>query len=94
MQHFSGKILDGNQILLANVEGVLFVNEPPTGIKSWYGTFDLPAGKNVEAGALYCLELDDGRSGKIRIERAQSKRVPSNNTGTKAVEFRGHGPLP
>lgn len=90
MQHFSGKILDGNQILLANVEGVLFVNEPPTGRKSWYGTFDLPlpAGKNVKVGALYCLELDDGRSGKIRI-----KRVPSNNTGTKAVEFRGHGPL-
>ena len=82
MQHFSGKILDGNQTPLANVEGVL-----STGIKSWYGTFDLPAGKNVEAGALYCLELDDGRSGKIRIER-----VPSN-TGTKAVEFRGHGPL-
>lgn len=88
MQRFSGKILDGNQILLENVKGVLFVNEPPTGIKSWQGTFDLPAGNNIDFDAPNHLELDDGRSGKILITRIQR-----NSSGITIVEFQGSGPL-
>lgn len=88
MQHFSGKILHDDQIIIENIEGILSVDEQLGRMKSWQGTFDLPTGKNIEVGALYCLELDDGRSGKIRIERVQS-----NNTGTNAVEFQGSGPI-
>ena len=88
MQHFSGNIQDGNQVLVENAEGILFVNAPPGRMKSWHGTFDLPTGKHIEVGGRYRLELSDGRSGEILI-----KRVHLNSTGMNAVEFQGSGPL-
>lgn len=88
MQHFSGNILDGNQILVESVKGILFVNAPPDRMKSWHGTFNLPTGEHIEVGGPYHLELDDGRSGEIFI-----KHMYSNSTGTNMAEFQGSGPL-
>ena len=71
MEHFSGNIEEGNQVLFENVEGELFVNAPPGRAKSWHGTFHLSSAKNIKRGRLYRLKSDDGRSGDIRITSIQ-----------------------
>ena len=63
---FRGKLLQGDQIVLDDLDGTV-VNTPlPTGLASWSGKFNLPAGIYVPPGD-YRLELDDGRSGVVTV---------------------------
>jgi len=88
MEHFTGNILAGNQVLLEDVEGLLFINKSPAGWATWNGTFELPVGKNIDFDGPDHLQLADGRSGKIFITRKQP-----NGSGITVVEFQGSGPL-
>ncbi|HUW18679.1 MAG TPA: hypothetical protein VMW16_05200 [Sedimentisphaerales bacterium] len=84
MEHFRGNILDNNQVLLEDVEGVLYFTALPGGWRTWEGSFAVPAYAGIEIGdGPYRLELEDGRGGEIVIMRK----------GAEAVAFKGTGLL-
>jgi hypothetical protein len=89
MEHFRGNILDNDQILLENVEGVLHVATSPDGWSNWAGSFDVPAYNSIELGGPYRLQLEDGRHGKIGITEQKQTSTEAGCT----VEFKGRGPL-
>jgi hypothetical protein len=87
MARFRGKITAGGQVVLADVEGEVFMHAPPGRLKSWNGEFDLQKGQFVGPGS-YRLELEDGRSGDIIISN-----VHFSSHSSASVEFVGSGPL-
>ena len=41
MEHFRGKLLDGDQVLLDPVDGYLGCHDMKAGHKNWFGYFEL-----------------------------------------------------
>ena len=87
MARFRGKITAGGKVVLADVEGEVFMHAPPGRLKSWDGGFDLQQGQLVGTGS-YRLELEDGRSGDIIINN-----VHFSSHSAASVTFVGSGPL-
>jgi hypothetical protein len=69
MQPFRGKLMRNGQVVIDNIQGRLEVDVGPNRTERWNGFFSLPSGENVEREEPFELVLDDGRSGKIRVER-------------------------
>ncbi|MHC4659071.1 MAG: hypothetical protein ACYS83_07840 [Planctomycetota bacterium] len=72
MEHFQGKILDNDQVVLENVEGVLYNDPNSTGWTNCTSSFNAPNYKSVSIEQEYILELDDGPSMKIFISQGPS----------------------
>ena len=72
MERFHGKLLRDGQLVCEGVEGSLTVDVEISGAQSWSGYFTLPMGQVVANGDTYDLEVEDGRSQKIRISRVNA----------------------
>ena len=83
-----GTIKDDDQVLLENILIWFELTEDPrSGLKDWYGSFELSSGSHIELGGPYRLSLSDGRSGNILISNIQIRGTRSS------VQFQGSGPL-
>jgi hypothetical protein len=67
MERFRGKLMDGERVLLDEIEGSIAIKEWP-GLQEWRGRFWLPDGGQVRPGSKYCLIHDDGRAGALIVE--------------------------
>jgi hypothetical protein len=88
MIHFSATLKSGDEIIRENV-GVRIneIVESRSGLKHWYGSFELSIEEFFELGGIYRLELEDGRAGDILISNVQ---ITSQGNRT---DFQGTGPL-
>ncbi len=83
-----GTIKEGDQVLLENILIWFEITQDQrSGLKEWYGSFELSSGSHIEPGGPYRLTLSDGRSGDILISNIQT-----GGTGS-SVQFQGSGPL-
>jgi len=87
MEGFRGKIEDEAGKFIMDVAGMLAIETPAHGVKSWHGTF---AAKPAEGTGLFerhvlMLRLSDGRSGRLFVNHYSPE--------TGQVQFRGAGPL-
>jgi hypothetical protein len=86
MERIRGSILDGDNVVLKDVEVSLNVIADQAGRGSWEGGFSLPSGPcNLDLQGFYRLVLEDGRSGDIQVAAGQLSIAP--------VLFTGSGPL-
>jgi hypothetical protein len=69
MNPFKGKLLKDGVAIAEGIEGRLTVDLTPNGEEWWSGYCMLPAGSVINLEDICELVLDDGRSGKVRIER-------------------------
>jgi hypothetical protein len=88
MEYLRATLKEGTQILFENLNINLAVRKSPSGLKEWYGSFELPGGGHIDPGGPYRLILEDGRSGNILI----SDILISSDLPT-LVHFLGSGPL-
>ncbi len=87
IEHALGTITHGDDVLADGVDE--WIERIPRGnLYEWHGGLTLPEGHSVFVGVLYRLELDDGRSGEISIDRQQM-----TSSGQKETIFNGSGPL-
>lgn len=77
MEQFQGNLVRDGQTLASGISGRLTIDFSPTREQRWSGFFNLPAGIEVKVSDICELQLSDGRSGKIRVER-----VNVTNQGT------------
>jgi len=70
MDHFRGKLLDGDQVVFDAVEGYLGSHALPNGHTTWFGHFELPADRraNLHPGTRYRLALSDGRAADLYVD--------------------------
>jgi hypothetical protein len=89
MEHIRGKILDGDTVVLASVDGYL-ASHDHKGRKTLYGYFEMPTEelKVLNQETCYRLVLSDGRKANIYTEI-----VPSNVAGKSVAEFHISGGL-
>ena len=88
MQMLGAKIHDGERTLLEDLSVYIEEVTQPSGIKSWYGGFNLPDDQHIEQGGPYRISLEDGRTGDIFVmEVNMSSRLPTR------VSFIGAGAL-
>jgi hypothetical protein len=89
VHHFRGKLLDGDQPRLDPADVYLqFHATPGDQGQGWYGYLLVAAETTVEPGATYTLQLADGRSGQLRIDR-----VSPDDSGHFRATFVGEGRL-
>lgn len=88
MEYLRASIKEGDQILFEKLDVNLAVRKSASGLKEWYGSFELPAGGHIEPGEPYKLILEDGRSGDILINH-----ISITNDLPTLVHFLGSGPL-
>ena len=90
MEHIRGKLLDGERVVLNEVDGFLGHHDKPNGRKSYFGYFELPTEQlaGVEHNSSYHLALSDGRGASIFTEI-----VASNKPGMSLAEFHVTGAL-
>ena len=88
MQTWTATIKDGPKTLVDSV--TVYVEEAGdgAGLQSWYGTFGLPAGKTIEPGGPYQIELNGERRGDILVTS-----IMLGSRGPGQVAFLGTGPL-
>lgn len=72
MNPFKGKFQKDGQIVADHIDGRLTIDPAPGGGEWWSGFCTLPAGVTVHLEDTFDLVLDDGRAGKIRIERVNA----------------------
>lgn len=60
----------------------------PSGLRSWYGFFQVEPVQLAEVGGPYRLRLADGRSGDILI-----KKITTSSDSPMQISFVGTGPL-
>ena len=89
MHHYRGKLIQGDKIRLdpANV----YIDFDPTGADTasgWTGYLLVGSDKDVVPGETYTLQLEDGRSGELRIDRF----APDDSDKVRAL-FVGQGPM-
>jgi len=84
MEHFHGKLCQGERILAEGIDGYLGFHARPNGIKSWFGYFEMPSEscKAIDPKSSCKLVLDDGRAGEIFADFH-----PSNHPGQSLAEF-------
>ena len=88
MERYRATIYKEQQTVLEGLTVYLEVVTKTTGLKSWYGVFQLEkAGDCIEPGGPYELRLDDGRRGQILVSNVVISSSPTQ------VSFQGSGPL-
>jgi len=90
MEHFRGKLLDGDQVFLDSVEGYLGSHTMSSGHKTWFGNFELPTEQRASVcpSIRYKLVFTDGRIGELYIDIHDS-----NTPGKCTAEFQLIGAL-
>jgi hypothetical protein len=90
MEHFCGKLLDGDQVVFEPVEGYLGSHALTNGHKTWFGHFELPIERRASVcpGVRYLLALSDGRIAPLYIDLHDS-----NSPGKCTAEFQLVGGL-
>ncbi len=90
MEHFHGKLLEGDQILLEDIDGYLGHHDRKNGMKTYFGYFELPTErtKAINDRNTYKLVLDDGRCASIFTDIH-----PTNHPGQSVAEFHVSGSL-
>jgi hypothetical protein len=90
MEHIQGKIVDGEQVVLDQLDGYLGCHEVVKGRKTYYGYFELPTEQlsGLHHETRYRLVLKDGRAADIFTEV-----VASNKPGLSLAEFHVSGAL-
>jgi hypothetical protein len=88
MEHFRGKLLDGEQVVIDLVDGYLGCHAMESGRKTWFGYFELSAEQRaqVNSGVRYNLNVSDGRSCDLYFDIH-----PSNAPGKYTAEFQVTG---
>jgi len=83
VEHIRGKIFQGEQLVLDQVDGFLNCHEKQ-GRKTLYGTFEISADQSKLLNSVTCyrLALADGRKCNFYVEI-----VPSNVQGKSIAEF-------
>ena len=90
MHHFRGKLLDGDQPRLDPADVYLqFHAGAGDHTKGWYGYLLVASETSVEPAGAYTLQLADGRSGQLRIDRVS----PPDDSGHFRAMFVGEGLL-
>jgi hypothetical protein len=89
MHHYRGRLLQGDKVRLdpANV----YIDFDSTGAgtaPSWTGYLLVGSDNDVAPGEMYALQLVDGRSGELRIDRF----APDDSDKVRAL-FVGQGPM-
>ena len=89
MHHYRGKLLQGDKVRLdpANV----YIDSSSTGAdmaSGWTGYLLVGSDKDVVPGETYTLQLVDGRSGELRIDRF----APDDSDKVRAL-FVGQGSM-
>jgi hypothetical protein len=89
MHHYRGKLLQGDKVRLdpANV----YIDFRSTGVdpaSGWTGYLLVGSDKDVVPGETYTLQLEDGRSGELRIDTF----APDDSDKLRAL-FVGQGPM-
>jgi len=89
MEHIRGKILEGDQTVIDQVDGYL-ASHDHKGRKTLYGYFEMPTEqlKVLSHETCYRLVLSDGRKANIYTEI-----VPSREAGKSVAEFHISGIL-
>src|SRR5262249_26599440 len=89
-EQVTATIEDHGQVLVAKIKVTIkHVSDPTTGVKSWHGVFQLPAGSQFAAGGPpYTLKSTDGRTGQILVTR-----VARGSGVSTEVTFEGSGPF-
>ena len=86
MERIKGRILDGDNIILDDVEVSLNMTEDRAGRGMWNGSFTVPSGpSSLGLKGTYRLVLEDGRSGDIELAGGQ--------LAVSRMVFTGSGPL-
>jgi hypothetical protein len=81
MEHFrDAKLMDGERVVLAGVEGYLGAHVKAHGRKQWHGYFELTNDQHVEAGGHYQLHLGDGRVAEINAADIRGSEHPGRHT--------------
>jgi hypothetical protein len=82
MEHFRGKLLNGEEVFLDQIEGYLGFHTTSSGHKTWFGHFEIPIEQraNVNPGIRYKLFLSDGRNGELYVDLHDSN-TPGKCTG-------------
>jgi hypothetical protein len=89
MNHFRGKLLDGEKVFVEPLNVYIQFHPSTTGSRSgWYGYFLLPEGVKVAPGSDYRLILADGRTGDLKVEE-----LSEDETGRPRAMFVGDGDL-
>jgi hypothetical protein len=88
MERVRGRVLQGREILIDDIEFWFEFGASAGGKPAWHGGFSLPQGSHIRDGEYYMLELADGRSGEMFVNQLQ----PSSHGGSTAL-FTGSGPL-
>jgi hypothetical protein len=83
---FTGKILEGGQVVLDRVTGEWDV-DPSRRLFSWRGHFTAPTGQSARPGT-FELHMDVGHKGTIQISQ-----IPTASDKPPVVHFLGLGPL-
>jgi hypothetical protein len=82
-----GKLLRMGRVVLDSLD-VTLQDPPPGSAAGWTGSFGVPATMTTpHAGGSYQLQLADGRTGPIRVERVEWTSDQS------VTYFQGTGPL-
>ena len=90
MEHISGKIVDGDRLVVDYSDGYLGCHDIGKGRKSYFGYFELPSERlaSLDQATRYRLVLSDGRAADIFAEV-----LPSNTPGLSLAEFHVSGML-
>ncbi len=90
MEHFHGKLFEGDRMLLEDVDGYLGVHDRKNGLKTYFGYFEVPTERTqlIDGRNPYKLVFDDGRFGNIYADLH-----PSNHPGQSVAEFHISGGL-
>ncbi len=73
MEHLRGSILDGQDVILDDVDVSLKVTEDHQGRVEWHGCFAVPSDRcELTLKRTYRLVVTDGRSGDIEVAGRQS----------------------
>ena len=88
MKTFTARLTQDDELLYEDFKVFLEEATEPSGLRSWYGAFQLPPHAHLEPGEFYWLKLDDGRSGKVLI-----RNITISFHAPVQVSFVGSGPL-
>ena len=90
MEHFHGKLFEGDRVLLDDVDGYLGHHDRKNGLKTYFGYFEVATDRTeaIDGRNTYKLVFDDGRIGSIYTDIHAS-----NRPGQSLAEFHVSGGL-
>ncbi|WP_165250781.1 hypothetical protein [Paludisphaera soli] len=90
MEHIRGALVDGDQVVLDDIDGYLASHDHKGGRKAFDGYFEMPTDRlqALSHDRCYRLVLSDGRKANVYKEV-----VPSNVPGNSLAEFHVSGAL-